>query len=265
MGILAAKLLKRKCLIEEIGSPVGRSKLAHIVLRKVYSLADGCIFVSKNVKKEFTKLRYTTRKPFVIYNPVKKEFFIKNVKKSIPLSTQKIKIISAFRMEKEKNVFAIPDIAFELLKRNMQFDWDVFGEGSLKNQLHHKNIALNTHKHVKLKGFIVINPRVLRKYNVLVLTSKQEGMGIIVAEALALGLSVVATAVGGIPEIFQSKILKSCLVYGSNPEDFADKIIQSIQPKFTRAFVNHQKLCYRYHPDIYKKRLVNVYKNILKI
>lgn len=265
MGILAAKLLNIKCLIEEIGSPFGRSRLAHIVLRKAYSLADGCIFVSKNVKKEFTELGYNFRNSFVIYNPVKKEFFIKKSCQKKSLSNKKIKIISACRLEKEKNVFAIPDIAFELLKRKVQFDWNIYGEGSLKKQLHHKIISSNTHKHVKLKGFAAINPRLLKKYNVLVLTSKQEGMGIIVAEALTLGLSVVATAVGGIPEIFQSKILKSCLVHGSDPGNFADKIIQSTQPKFTRAFVKHQKLCHRYHPDIYKQKLVSVYKNILKI
>ena len=54
---------------------------------------------------------------------------------------------------------------------------------------------------ILLKGFVA-NPRemVLPKVDALVLMSEQEGLPMAIIEALSMGVPVIATAVGGVPE-----------------------------------------------------------------
>jgi teichuronic acid biosynthesis glycosyltransferase TuaC len=70
----------------------------------------------------------------------------------------------------------------------------------------------------------------MRAASVLCLTSHQEGMPNVVVEALASGLPVVATAVGGIPDLVKPPS-NGCLAAAGNPRQFAEVL--------TRAFATN--------------------------
>jgi glycosyltransferase involved in cell wall biosynthesis len=64
----------------------------------------------------------------------------------------------------------------------------------------------------------------LRKMDLFVLPSRTEGFGIALVEAMATGIPVIATSVGGIPEIVDDNI-NGILVPPGQPSDLAEAII----------------------------------------
>jgi glycosyltransferase involved in cell wall biosynthesis len=77
------------------------------------------------------------------------------------------------------------------------------GDGELRSALLARVEALDLHRDVHFLGFIDDVPGLLADTDVLLLTSRTEGMPIVVLEAMALAKPVVATAVGGVPELIE--------------------------------------------------------------
>ena len=77
----------------------------------------------------------------------------------------------------------------------------IIGEGPLRGQLVRTVEALGIQKQVRLLGARAEIPELLNALDVFVLPSLSEGLPMSVLEAMACGLPVVATDVGGIPEV----------------------------------------------------------------
>lgn len=78
------------------------------------------------------------------------------------------------------------------------------GKGPLEAELRHLAAELNIQKRVVFLGYRKDIPDVLRTYDVFVLPSLSEGFGLALVEAMATGIPVIASRVGGIPEILNS-------------------------------------------------------------
>lgn len=77
----------------------------------------------------------------------------------------------------------------------------VAGEGPLRNELESQIARLGVGRAVKLLGYRNDAPRLLRALDVFVMSSKDEGLGTSILDAMICGRPVVATAGGGIGEI----------------------------------------------------------------
>jgi len=75
------------------------------------------------------------------------------------------------------------------------------GDGESRLEVEELIRKLNLNSHVHLAGMRNDIPQVLRALNAFVLSSKREGMPISVLEAMASGLPVITTDVGGIREV----------------------------------------------------------------
>ncbi len=74
------------------------------------------------------------------------------------------------------------------------------GTGPMEDALRAKIRDLKLEPYVKMAGFVEDVPEFLSGLDIFVLSSDAEGLGLVVLEAMAQGLPVVATAVGGVPE-----------------------------------------------------------------
>ena len=82
---------------------------------------------------------------------------------------------------------------------------------------------------------------VLRAYegaDIFALSSRFEGCPNVVLEAMAYGLPVVATAVGGVPELFEHEV-SGLVVPPGNPKAFADALARFVADVELRAVMGH--------------------------
>jgi glycosyltransferase involved in cell wall biosynthesis len=79
------------------------------------------------------------------------------------------------------------------------------GDGPIRAELEHLTATLGLNHHVQFLGYQPRSSvaRLLNQCSLFVLPSRSEPFGIVVIEALACGKPVIATAVGGIPEIIE--------------------------------------------------------------
>jgi glycosyltransferase involved in cell wall biosynthesis len=76
----------------------------------------------------------------------------------------------------------------------------VAGEGALRADLEARRHALGLDERVRFLGRVDDVPTLLAAADALVMPSRQEGLGVAALEAMAAGLPVVASRVGGLPD-----------------------------------------------------------------
>jgi len=91
---------------------------------------------------------------------------------------------------------AMPSVLRELPELRLL----ILGDGELRPVIEAQIDRLGVGRSVSLLGYRKDVPQLLKMADAFVISSKEEGLGSAVIEAMACGLPVVATAAGGIPE-----------------------------------------------------------------
>ena len=111
----------------------------------------------------------------------------------------------------------------------------IAGEGALRDELERQHEKLRLGDRVRLLGFRDDVPDLLRAADLFCVSSYLEGMGTATLDAMAAGLPVVATRVGGIPEIVENGVT-GLLVPRRDPAALAEAILTlADQPALRRA------------------------------
>jgi glycosyltransferase involved in cell wall biosynthesis len=129
------------------------------------------------------------------------------------------------RLREEKGhrhlIAAMPAI----VKAIPEFTLLVVGSGSLEHELRQQAAALGMREHVVFTGFRKDIARILAAIDVFVMPSLSEGLGTAILEAGAAGLPIVATRVGGIPDIVEDGET-GLLVPAGEPGALAEAVIR---------------------------------------
>ncbi|MDX9975458.1 MAG: glycosyltransferase family 4 protein [FCB group bacterium] len=104
----------------------------------------------------------------------------------------------------------------------------VAGEGELRPAIEAQIAELGVGHAVTLLGYRKDVPHILRALDAFVLSSKLEGLGTSVLDAMVCGLPVVATAGGGIPEMITHEEC-GLLAPPQEPEALAEAIVRVFQ------------------------------------
>jgi glycosyltransferase involved in cell wall biosynthesis len=102
------------------------------------------------------------------------------------------------------------------------------GQGPLEAEIVARHRALRLGDRFLLLGYRENPSQVLAGCDLFVLSSLWEGLPLVVMEALALGLPVVATSVGGTPEAITNGV-EGLLVPPSRPDLLADAILELVR------------------------------------
>jgi glycosyltransferase involved in cell wall biosynthesis len=103
--------------------------------------------------------------------------------------------------------------------------WVIAGDGPLRAALDAEIARLSLGDRVHLVGYVDRVDALIAEANVFVLSSKQEGFGSVLLNALALGRPIVATAAGGIPDVLPAE----ALVPIGGAEALARRVVAVIQ------------------------------------
>lgn len=96
----------------------------------------------------------------------------------------------------------------------------ITGKGRLGSELRSLSAKLNIHERVVFLGYRTDIPEVLKAYDVFVLPSIAEGLPGALLEAMATGIPVIASRVGGVPEILEDPSL-GIMVSPSSTDELA--------------------------------------------
>lgn len=156
------------------------------ILRKIlYPFASSMVAVSNGVLESFPK--YMRRNAVVIPNP------INSIKiNRIQSKRERKTIIGIGRLTYQKG-FDLLIRAFGRIKEKHS-DWDlvIYGEGPLRNDMEKIVTDLNLQKRIKLLGLVTDPAEKLSAADIFVLSSRFEGFGIVIIEAMACGLPVIS-------------------------------------------------------------------------
>lgn len=118
--------------------------------------------------------------------------------------------------------------AMALLRERQPEAWlVVLGEGELRGKLLSLTRALGLADRVVFAGFRRDLDRLLPAFSVFCLSSRLEGLGTSLLDAMAFGLPVVATAAGGIPEAVQDGVTGR-LTAPEDPRALADALVEAL-------------------------------------
>ena len=158
-----------------------------------------------------------------IYNGVNFERF--SVEKKPDSS--KLKLLFIGNLIATKGVFELLAAAKLLQDKNIDFELSLIGQGPEKNKLTAYITQNKLQSMVKIIGAVAHEQlnRWLANSHALILPSYREGVPNVIMEALATGTPVVATSVGGIPEVITNQV-NGILLNSHQPEDIYQGILQ---------------------------------------
>ena len=110
----------------------------------------------------------------------------------------------------------------------------IAGEGELRGVLEARTRALGLERRVVFAGFRRDLDRLLPAFSVFCLSSRLEGLGTSLLDAMAFGLPVVATAAGGIPEAVEDGVTGR-LVAARDPRALARALAEVLGDEARRA------------------------------
>jgi glycosyltransferase involved in cell wall biosynthesis len=119
------------------------------------------------------------------------------------------------------------DAAAEVVRRHPSVGFVIFGEGSQRAELQRQIDRAGLTRHCVLAGFRADLDCYVTHLDLMVLPSHTEGLPNVVLEACAAGVPVLATAVGGSPEVIDDGNT-GYLVPPARPDLLAARLIDAL-------------------------------------
>jgi glycosyltransferase involved in cell wall biosynthesis len=276
LGSLAARI----CLVPKIIFTIhgwafneDRGYLSKLILKKIYwvtiFLSTKTIAVSEQIKEQtktipFYKIIF--RKISVVRNAVEKiDFIEKNVAREYLF--EKINLINN---QNKKIVGTICELhpikgLSNLISGFKNIDdaiLIIIGDGELKDRLREQINDLGLQNKVFLTGFIKDAAKYLQAFDIFILNSFSEALALVVLEAGQANLPVIATRVGGIPEIIENKKTGLLIEPGNEKEveDAVNNLIKNDEAAFKLAANLKNKLDTEFDVENFYIKTFEIYK-----
>ena len=141
----------------------------------------------------------------------------------------------------------------------------IFGEGAERGILLNQSMELGVQDRFYLPGWVDSMQDYYPAFDLFVLCSKNEGMGRVLVEAMAAGLPVIATSVGGVPELLGEGEY-GVLVPSGDPEALAEAILRVTSSKELRLRLieKGKERAKNYTADLMIEKLEILYEELLR-
>ena len=225
--ILLAKLFRKKVIVYYHGWNINYSnKLSNNWLFKnIYFKADAFILLTQLAKKSLIEWGY--KKKIYISSTAVNEDLIKDInedflRKKYNNSNNEIRLLFLARIEKEKGIYELI-YTYELLKNKYKYiKLMIAGDGREEKNIK-RLVSERKIENVEYLGFVEGQSKIsaYRNCHIYLFPSYSEGMPTSVLEAMACGLPVITTAVGGLVDFFKSNTNGFMLEVPPKHKDFA--------------------------------------------
>ena len=245
-------------------------KAFHTLDKLIIRFADRIVAVSKEQKRRLVGLLIPSKKIAVAYNAVDPEYFKQvtaadlRAKYNLPLDS--IICLTGGRFSAEKGQKILAKAATIALIKNPRLRFMLFGDGSDLAAVRDLIKDLEIDDRVTCPGFEKDILSGLRGCDILINPSLSEGLPNIVLEAMAFKIPVVATAVGGVPELIKDGI-NGFLVPPKDPVRLAERILNLAEDEALRdgfGQAGYDTIIEKFSFDRQSELLYAVYRSVLK-
>ncbi|MEM1757557.1 MAG: glycosyltransferase family 4 protein [Candidatus Bathyarchaeia archaeon] len=234
-------------------------------------LPDRIIVVSKATMRYVMRLGANPNKIRLIYNGVDLNRFKpaivpkEQIRKELGLPADKFIVLTVRRLVYKNGIDYLLEAARIAVEKNQRMLFIVAGSGPDREKIRAKVMEYDLNRHFSLLGFVPdeLLPKYYHASDVFALPSKSgEGMPLVLLEAMACALPVVATDVGGTSEIINDKCGK--LVPPNDAETFARALVEFSNGDLSTFQNEARKLVEeRYSWDKNVEMLVNIYEELI--
>ncbi len=229
-----------------------------------------------NYLADFAKIHGATCPIEVVPNGVSLDIY-KNIKEQQVMSNkeQGIKIITTSRLVYKNGIDTLIRAVAQLKTSNLKLKTIIVGDGPDRSKLEDLAKELNVEEEIEFFGHIEPEkiPLYLSKSDIFVRASRSEGLGNSFLEAMAAGVPVIGTNVGGIPDFLKDpsdssgQVPTGLFAKVDDPKDLADKIGKLITDKELREKIikNGKELVFNnYSWDKITSDMGGIFNRIIK-
>jgi glycosyltransferase involved in cell wall biosynthesis len=227
---------------------------------KLLKLNHCCIVVSNYLKSYFINRGMKDKKLITIYNNISDAYKDSPSSDKDPQRTDKFLICSAGRLEKVKGHIYLVKAMKKLLDKGRNVECFIAGEGSYRSEIQSYIYENSIQDKVKLVGFVDNIREFIKGCDLLIVPSIMESFGLVVLEAMREKKCVIASNVGGIPELIEDN-QSGYLVEAGIEDQLYDKIISCYENQHIMASMGES--AYRRYMSVWLK--YNMTEEYLKV
>ncbi|MCL2564601.1 MAG: glycosyltransferase [Defluviitaleaceae bacterium] len=176
------------------------------------------VAVCNSVRDLLIKNNYPADKVQLVYNGVYyRENFERPLKNSKPFA-----FVTLTRFSEEKGIFFLLESAKTLKERGFEFTLTIAGDGPLYEDAKKFVEQHNLLENISLPGYCDDTPSLLLNSDCFINSSSSEALSFAILEAMEGGLPIIATNVGGNPDIINEKTDCGILVPYGNRDKLAN-------------------------------------------
>lgn len=227
-----------------------------------YNKMDAVVSVSIDAKQAFIKRFPNCEVNLeVVYNPIDAQKISKMVENSTLAKNKIFTVVTVGRLTMPKKMDRVIRLAARFKKENKNIHFQIIGDGELKQELTQLAIALDVTDQVTFLGFLKNPFPNIKNADLLLMSSGFEGFGLVVCEAMLLGVPVVATKTAGTVEIIDED--KYGLLCDHDDESIYQSVTKMIDDEVLRNYYKEQG--YNRVKDFDVKNTVNKFDQLMQM
>ena len=267
-AFLSKKILEKPYIVWGRGSDIYLpDKFTKSISKLVLKNADAVIALTGDMKKKMQK--FCDKDISVIPNGIDLERFSnlskEDIRKKLKIKEDEKVIIFVGTLRPVKGVKYLIKAMKIISPKNANTRLMLVGDGDERGNLEKLVKGLSLEEYVKFVGKVPNEkvPEYMAASDVFVLPSLSEGFPVTVLEAMASGVPIIATNVGGLPEIIKDGE-NGFLVEPKNPEKIAEKVLLILEDDGLRERIsrNNKEKVKGYSWESVIERLEKVYLKI---
>lgn len=279
LGRLAAKLARVPIIIH---TPHGhvffgyfgsfKTKIFIILERFVSRITDKIVALTNEEKKDYIKFRIANEDKFdVIYSGIELNKFKElpfnenqNFKRELGIPENYLVVGTVGRLVPVKGPEFLIEAAKYIISKYPEVFFIFTGDGPLEQNLERQAFKSGIKDNIIFLGWRNDIAGIISVYDIFALPSLNEGMGRVLVEAMALGKPIVASNVGGIPDLVTHG-KNGFLVPPKNPEKLAKYIQILIGDKEKRKKMGQagKEMVKNFSKEKMVEKIANLYEELL--
>lgn len=202
----------------------------------IWKANDAIIAISQDARDEIVKWNHIRLdKLKVIYNGIDNDRYSSEktgdtIRQNLNIESGAMVVGTVARLSEEKDQFTLLDAFAKVISELQNVYLVIAGDGPLRKDLESHASDLGISQRVRFLGFRDDISSILRILDLFVLSSTSEGISLTLLEAMAAGLPIVATKVGGNPEVVIDGTT-GFLVAPKKPAEMAEAIYNLLSDK----------------------------------